>query len=224
MVMGRFENLIGFSVGNLKVISRAENIGKKVAWYCECECGNMSIVMSFNLKNGSTLSCGCLRKEMFLNRYDVVNDEYVIGYTNNDEVAFYFDYEDYEKIKNKVWHENTDGYLTTNLDNNKTISIQRFLMNPPNNLQVDHIDRNIKNNRKINLRICTNSVNAKNRGLYSSNKSGVAGVWFNEKSNKWTAYITVDGKRIGLGSFLDFEEAKEVRSIAEIKYFGKYMA
>lgn len=219
--MGKFEDLTGQKFGKLTVISRTANIGRKVAWNCLCDCDTKTVVMTFNLKNGSTVSCGCYRKEVFLNTYEIVSNEYVIGFTNKG-VSFYIDVEDYEKVKNYVWYENSEGYITTNKKENKTISMQRFLMNPSENLQVDHIDRKEKNNRRNNLRICTNAVNAKNRGIYENNKSGYIGVWLHEKTNKWKSYITVDGKRIHLGTYINIDEAVKVRQEAEEIYFGEY--
>ena len=36
-------------------------------WYCVCDCGNETAVLSTNLKNGGTRSCGCLLKRTPLN-------------------------------------------------------------------------------------------------------------------------------------------------------------
>lgn len=51
----RFERLV--------VISYSHKIGKRVHWVCKCDCGNIKTVCSYELKNGDTKSCGCLRKE-----------------------------------------------------------------------------------------------------------------------------------------------------------------
>ena len=55
-------NYVGQKFNKLTVLSRAENINKKARWHCLCECGNKSTVMTSNLKNGHTKSCGCLAK------------------------------------------------------------------------------------------------------------------------------------------------------------------
>lgn len=62
------EDLTGRVVGRLTVIERAEDFIRpnglhRPRWLCRCECGNTTVVLGQNLKNGSTLSCGCLGEE-----------------------------------------------------------------------------------------------------------------------------------------------------------------
>lgn len=54
-------DLTGKRFGKLVVVSRAENIGREVAWNCKCDCGNETIVRGNCLRRGSTKSCGCGR-------------------------------------------------------------------------------------------------------------------------------------------------------------------
>ena len=56
-------DLTGQRFGRLIVVSRAENVGKKTAWLCRCDCGNTKIVHGWSLKSGQTRSCGCLSNE-----------------------------------------------------------------------------------------------------------------------------------------------------------------
>jgi hypothetical protein len=37
-------------------------------WSCRCDCGNEKIVQASHLRSGSTMSCGCLRQEGYINR------------------------------------------------------------------------------------------------------------------------------------------------------------
>ena len=50
--------------GRLVVISRASNPGEPVKWLCQCDCGKQKIIRGDSLRNGRTLSCGCLRAEL----------------------------------------------------------------------------------------------------------------------------------------------------------------
>jgi hypothetical protein len=61
--MVHFEDLTGKKFGRLTVIKQAETKNKKTYWLCQCECGNEKIVWAWDLKSGSTRSCGCLAKE-----------------------------------------------------------------------------------------------------------------------------------------------------------------
>lgn len=54
----------------------------------------------------------------------------------------------------------------------------------------------------------------------SNNTSGVKGVCFDKKANKWVAYIEFQRNRIRLGSFRTLEEAKKARENAEEEYYS----
>ena len=58
-----FVDLTGQKFGKLTVLKRANDIGARVAWECQCECGNTTIVQGNNLKNGHTTSCGCINSK-----------------------------------------------------------------------------------------------------------------------------------------------------------------
>ena len=61
--MAKIIDLTGQRFGFLKVVSITdERKHGKVVWLCECDCGNEHKVTSHNLKNGSTISCGCKNK------------------------------------------------------------------------------------------------------------------------------------------------------------------
>lgn len=59
--------------GRLTVIGRASNVVLpsgvvKTMWHCKCDCGNEKDVWSHSLLYGLTKSCGCLQKEVVVNR------------------------------------------------------------------------------------------------------------------------------------------------------------
>ena len=124
------------------------------------------------------------------------------------------------------WRE-SDGYATTNihLDSGKRKSVKFHVMafpDCPTNMVRDHIDGNKLNNTRRNIRFITNTDNFKNRGLSRANSSGHPGVLWYKTNKKWIAYITVNRKRIYLGSFATADEAIESRKEAEVMYFGEY--
>lgn len=77
---------------------------------------------------------------------------------------------------------------------------------------VDHISRDIHDNRIENLREISNQCNVRNSNGWENNKSSfITGVSFNKKINKWTAYITINKKTIFLGNFKSKIEAAIAR-------------
>lgn len=88
--------------------------------------------------------------------------------------------------------------------------------------QVDHINGVRYDNRRSNLRACTASQNAMNKGMLSNNTSGVTGVYWHKRAGKWCAHIKVDYKKIYLGLFDDLSAAAAARKAAEVQYFGEF--
>lgn len=200
---------------------------------CECQCKD-KIVKSIekrHLLSGSSKSCGCLQKEKAsiankkYNVYDL-SGEYGIGYTSNTNEPFYFDLEDYDKIKNYSWFKNKRGYINAHDSYNGTIiMLHRLLFNLSNNepIQIDHINNKHKfDNRKSNLRICTMQENNRNRGLFSVNTSGITGVSFVDKMNKWQSYIYVNYKKIHLGTYENLQDAIIIRLKKEKELFKEF--
>lgn len=214
----------------MRAISRGQNDTQgHVRWWCKCDCGNEDLVLvdGYRLRNELTKSCGCLQKENGYNQlrqyntYDFSND-YGIGYDNNDN-NFYFDVDDYDKIKNYYWYKDVDDYIISKTDTKLgTIYIHRIITECPNELYVDHINGKRYINFKSNLRLATNSQNGMNKCLQSNNTSGVTGVCFNSRVNKWVSRITKNSNTYNLGYFDDFNEAVKIRKEAEEKYFGKW--
>lgn len=64
----RLIDLTGQKFGRLTVIERAESENGQTRWLCECECGNKKAVISSHLQRGYTKSCGCLNREMVIDR------------------------------------------------------------------------------------------------------------------------------------------------------------
>ena len=57
-------NLMGKTVGKLKVLHRVENRYAKSAWLCLCECGRTkSIIGSSLVRQDGTRSCGCVQQK-----------------------------------------------------------------------------------------------------------------------------------------------------------------
>lgn len=144
-----------------------------------------------------------------------------------DKIAL-IDEEDYYRMINDFG--NATWYLLKNPRNNdfyaerkvkgKNISMHRYIMKFPKGMYVDHLNHNTLDNRKSNLRVTTNVINCRNRRISKNNTSGISGVHFYKKYNKYMAYIKVNYKRIFLGYFSDYEDAVKARKNAEILYWA----
>lgn len=224
------KDLTNQKFNRLTVIKRAEDYIKpdgrhEAQWYCKCDCGNEIIVRSYCLTSNHTKSCGCLQKETASEcqkKYNTYNlsGEYGVGYTSKGE-KFYFDLEDYDIIKDYCWCIDQYGYVRGNTKTSK-IKMHRLITGCIEGMVVDHINHNKTDNRKTNLRICTQQKNNMNRSIVSQNTSGVTGVFWNKNNDKWGANIGLNGKTIYLGIYDNFEDAVEARMKAEKKYFGEY--
>lgn len=63
--------MLGKKAGRLLVVDREENNKRGQArWRCVCKCGNEPIVEGNNLRNGTTVSCGCFRREIFERQHE----------------------------------------------------------------------------------------------------------------------------------------------------------
>lgn len=82
---------------------------------------------------------------------------------------------------------------------------------------MDHINRDKQDNRLVNLRECSRSMNNHNRGLLSNSSSGINGVSFCRTTNRWRAKIRVSGKQLHLGRFDTPEEAGEAYYAAKVR-------
>lgn len=85
------------------------------------------------------------------------------------------------------------------------------------NGQLDHIDQVRDNNRISNLREVTVSENARNRSRRKNTTTGEAGIWYNRKTRKYVAEITLNGKKVYQKSFDDPDEAVRERKIQSIQ-------
>lgn len=109
-------------------------------------------------------------------------------------------------------HEAT-GYVIITYKNNK-IRAHRlawaFVNGKWPEKQIDHKNNDRSDNRYENLREATIQQNMFNRIIPSNNTSGIKGVYFIPKSNKWGASVWYNYQRFYLGSFDEIEEARQV--------------
>ena len=123
------------------------------------------------------------------------------------------------------------GYYRINLYQQKIMQVVKihqlaakaFLQNLENKRNVDHIDNNKTNNNLINLRWATSTENGQNATMSKRNTSGSKGVSLKKNTQKWQAYIQIDGIPIHLGYFDNLEDAKQARITKANEAFGVFV-
>lgn len=87
---------------------------------------------------------------------------------------------------------------------------------------VDHINGDTLDNRIENLRAATLSQNQFNHAKSSANKSGVKGVSWVKKYNKWYACIRINGITKNLGYYANLDDAKEFVDLVRSEVHGAF--
>lgn len=156
-----------------------------------------------------------------LNEYRIEGNIAIIDVYNvkSEKVTeFIIDKEDLQRIKYLKWRIDSQNRIKTgnNTNTKPTIELARMIMNcRDENLVVDHINGNSLDNRKSNLRICTQSEKVKNQRLNKYNTSEFAGVSYDKARLRWTAEIRNDNKRTHLKRWKRKSEAVYARYVAE---------
>lgn len=172
------------------------------------------------------------RTQKDLNGY-IVKEDCVIGEIydgkNSQKIGeFIVDREDFSKIRYHKWRlshshivtglpakgtQRDLSWMILNLDNRKEENFNKV---------VDHINGNAFDNRKQNLRICTQSQNVLNKSFMSNNTSGFIGVSYKKDRNTYNPEIRISGKRCHLGAEKSLEDAVYKRYVAEELLFKEF--
>jgi len=139
----------------------------------------------------------------FANKYEISNFGKLISYKYNTPFSMTL-----SVCKKK-------GYLYARLTKDgkcKRVSVHRlvalhFIPNPKNKEQVNHIDGNRKNNKVENLEWVSNRANCSHRSVGKINTSNYIGVYLNKKHNNWKSAISINGKKVHLGTFNSEKDA-----------------
>jgi len=150
----------------------------------------------------------------------ILNEDFAIIKIKNNKYGNYdclIDLDDVEKIKEFYWnirydkrHPNHTGYIESvirvNRTSNKRIHLHRLVMNCPDDKIIDHINGNTLDNRKNNLRICTQNYNGKNRQFAKN-------IYYSKRDKRYIVCFHIDGKYKYLCFTRDLKEAETYASI-----------
>lgn len=122
----------------------------------------------------------------------------------------------YVRAAARIWHKEEKRYYNWTLAN--------WIMQPSKGLVVDHINRDPLDNRRRNLRICTQSENIFNKESSNLNRtSKYRGVHFDKsrahRKKHWMANLNHEGKSYRIGRFeTEVEAAKAYNKLAKELY------
>ena len=88
--------------------------------------------------------------------------------------------------------------------------------------KIDHINRICTDNRIANLRDCSQHYNNGNQTSNRKNTSGIRGVYWNQKIDRWHAQIKVFGKQTYIGSHKNSAVAAAWYNFKAVEVFGAF--
>jgi hypothetical protein len=207
----RRPNLAGQRFGRLVVVNKTKlTENGKVCWTCKCDCGKTTIVKTNKLISGRTLSCGCLLHEYIKESRLKLSGE---------RFGFLTVIKESDMRTNDMgmkWECKCDcGNIAIVAGDSLVQGLTRscgclkddtFKLMSESNLQ-----KNCKEGTYLPL-LCA--------GLRKDNKTGVKGVYYEQRTKKYRAAIAISGKQYKLGRYANIEDATKARKQAEYKYFN----
>ncbi len=227
-VGGNAKDLTGKRFGRLVVTHldgrKEDRHNRPLLWGCECDCGNKALVVSGDLTSGDTKSCGCYLEEYFEKSNQRFREKYQThGLSGTKEHSAW------KRIKARVFNKNSPDYETYSkigMSDSFAEDFTAFLEDigkipegMEGRVSVDRID-NTKGYVEGNVRWATDTEQARNKGMYANNKSGVTGVykdgegwvasWYVAPKKQESRYFSIKKN----GDELSFLMACEMRDVA----------
>ena len=137
---------------------------------------------------------------------------------------------DFERLNRHKWQVNVRngrprqaGRTERRNQKSRYLTMHRVIMNPPEHMIVDHINRNPLDNRRANLRLSTPQQNSWNRSCPRNSKgSKYTGVSLDRDGQKWRVRIVIDGESRFLGYYDDEKAAAMAFDKAARKHRGHF--
>ena len=194
-------DLTGQRYGKLTVLRPAENIGRKTAWVCRCDCGRETVVRTSHLRTGKTRTCGCQRTR------------------GEQELSFMgTSFEEKRSLRKRL---DLTGQRFGKLN----------VLRPAENIgklttwvcRCDCGQETVARTDQLRsgfIRACDRESGAcmamlQRETARKNNTSGVPGVEWVSRDRRWKATICVKRRRYYLGAYNNFEDAVRARKQAE---------
>jgi len=129
---------------------------------------------------------------------------------------------DFEELNQWKWSLLQGKYAHRNAGNGKWVRMHRYIMRVESGKVVDHINRNGLDNRRSNLRICTQQQNSLNSSMKKNNRSGYKDIWWDRGREKWFVQVMFRGKKYSVGRFNDLQDALLARDSCIQELHGEF--
>ena len=221
--MSKFIDITGQRFGKLTVVECVgPNKYKQIVWKCHCDCGNDCFAVTGSLRSGDKTSCGCRAKNGDLRRGtgrkvrfipDV--DQNVLRCEFGNDGWCVCDLSDYDLVKDLHFYYSRDQRIFCTDTTGKRFYLSRYLLGITDPaIEVDHIDGDVHNNRRSNLRVCSRKHNALNHPR-------VRGYFYNALHNRWCVSIKLAGA-VWRRSYTTEDEARIMRRVMEHVFYGEF--
>lgn len=200
-------DLTGRRYGLLTVIALTDqrNAYGRLLYRCRCDCGGERLATRANLQRGEITSCGCkahqVKKDLTGQRFGRLTVLELAGPPDGRRRSTY-------KWLCRCDCGKTVVLPTNALTTGKTQSCGCLQKESVKSLYQD-------DTAPCKLRESTHPR--------ASNTSGITGVWWDARKQKWAAEIMFQGKKHYLGRYSSKEDAAAARKEAEARIFGDYL-
>lgn len=144
-----------------------------------------------------------------------------------DKIEFVDD-EEFDELNQHKWYAQSNGngrfYAARktsrrDIGGRKLIFMHRQILGFPDG-EIDHINGDSLDSRKVNMRICDRTHNNANSKTHCNNTSGYRGV--SVLQHKWRASIQYKYQHIHIGLFINPEEAARAYDKKAVELFGEF--
>lgn len=130
------------------------------------------------------------------------------------------DDEDYEWLNSYRWcYDGRYAQRRNKIEGH--VRMHMLIMKPQKGMGVDHINGNPLDNRRLNLRVCSQGENSKNMSKHFDSVARFKGL-SRTPNGKWEVRICHDYKAIRIGLFIDEVEAAKAYDRKAKELFGEY--
>lgn len=202
----------GDTFSRLTVLSSITENGK---YHCVCDCGELRWVQAYNLKSGTTKSCGCLKAQMAGDRtrtHGMTATREHNSWASMIQRCTNENHPDYERYGGRgidictSWRESFEAFYADMGERPEGMTLERVLVNegyhPENCIWADESTQNY------------------HQRIRKDNTSGVVGVRYDKEKKVWQSRLWKGGEVVYSSDHKDFDEAVVARKAAELEHYG----